>query len=307
MLDINRDDARPVRVQLVEQLRYHIASGQFGVNDTLPSTRALGEQLGVSFHTVRKAYRVLVEEGLLEAHAGRGYTVQERTPFSKSERMERGASIVNDTLQRLIGLGLSDGEIDALVQEQLALLDHAHAPRKLLMAGPHAELNELCATQISATLQQPVRAVRLSLLDAHADADFVFAPYPVLHDALHAVPRADTLGVGTHLSAALLERVARCTDRDTIGLLTRDQETIAPLSKALRAQTGFPGQVIAASLDQGSEHVDGFVDQVDLLLFTPLIRRRLRSRFKDRKLEHAEITLVVSEDALQALSRAVPG
>jgi GntR family transcriptional regulator len=306
MLDIDRDASRSVRDQLVEQLRYQIARGHFRVNDTLPSTRALGEQLGLSFHTVRKAYRVLVDEGLLESHAGRGYTVKERTPFSKSERMERGADAMHDALQRLIGLGLSDGEINALVQEQLALLDHAGTPRKLLMAGPCAELNELCARQISSSLQQPVRAVRLSDLSAHADADFVFTPYPMLSQAMQAVPRADTLGIGTHLPAAVLERVARCTDHDSVGLLTQAPETIGPLSKQLRDQTAFAGQVIAASLDQRAEHMDSFVDQLDLLLFTPLVRRRVRARLSDGAPPCMEIAPVVSKDALSALQQAVP-
>ena len=37
-----------VREQLIEQLRYLIASGHFQVNETLPSTRKLGERVGIS-------------------------------------------------------------------------------------------------------------------------------------------------------------------------------------------------------------------------------------------------------------------
>lgn len=307
MLDIDRDASRSVRDQLVEQLRYQIARGHFRVNDTLPSTRALGEQLNLSFHTVRKAYRVLVDEGVLASHAGRGYTVKERTPFSKSERVERGATVVHSALQRLIGLGMSDGEITALVQEQLALLDHADAPRKLLVSGLCSELGALCARQISRALQQPVRAVPLDDLANHADADFLFVPYPRLNETMQAVPRADTFGIGTHLPAPLLERVARCTDADTVGLLTRDAETIGPLSRQLRDQTAFAGQFIAASIDQRAEHVDSFIDQLDILLVTPLIRRRVRSRLGEDAPSCVEIAPVVSQDALDALVQAVPG
>ena len=41
-----------------------IATKQFQVGELLPSTRELGRQLEVSFHTVRKAYGHLEDEGL---------------------------------------------------------------------------------------------------------------------------------------------------------------------------------------------------------------------------------------------------
>ena len=115
-LQIDRDANMPVREQLINQLRYLIASGHYKVNETLPSTRTLGDQLDISFHTVRKAYQELEDEGLLSSRVGSGYRVEERTPLAKSERMERGAKVVNDTLQQLVGLGLSDAEIESLFQ-----------------------------------------------------------------------------------------------------------------------------------------------------------------------------------------------
>src|SRR6056297_1235930 len=109
-IEVDSDAETPVRQQLIEQLRYLIATGHYAVQDPLPSTRSLGDQLGISFHTVRKAYQQLEEEGLLSAKVGSGYTVKERTPLAKSERIERGAKVVNETLQTLVGLGLSEAE-----------------------------------------------------------------------------------------------------------------------------------------------------------------------------------------------------
>lgn len=40
-----------------------IATKQFQVGEMLPSTRELGQQLEASFHTVRKAYHILEDEG----------------------------------------------------------------------------------------------------------------------------------------------------------------------------------------------------------------------------------------------------
>lgn len=306
MLEVNRDLKTPVSDQIVEQLRYLIASGHYAVNDTLPSTRKMGDRIGVSFHTVRKAYKALEEEGLLESQVGSGYTVRKRAPLEKSERMERGAEVVNEALQRLIGLGLSDAEVEYLFQEQANLLDHASIERKLVLVGAHPEVNDLCAEQLSGALQQTVRPVPFSQLSRHEDADFVFAPYSHLSRVMNALPRADVMGYATHLPARILERVARLMDRETLGLITRYRDTIPPLSSQLREHTAYSGQVIAASIEEGTEHLDGFVDQTDLLLYTSDSRRRLLPVLTDEGPPHEELTVRVTQDAIDAIVEAVP-
>lgn len=305
-LQIDREAKTSASEQLVNQLRYLIASGHYNVNDTLPSTRSLGDRLDISFHTVRKAYQELEEEGLLDAHVGSGYTVKERTPLAKRERMERGAKVIHDTLQRLVGLGLSDAEIESLFQEQATLLDHAGLERKLVLVGPHPEVNHLCAEQLSTALQQTVLPVPLSHLDRHKDADFAFAPYPYLADVLETLSRADTLGFVTHLPAEILEHVARLLDHETLGLITRYQDTIPLLSEQIRTRSAFGGQVTAASLEDKTDHLREFIDQTDLLLYTPATRRRLRPFLSDLSPRHKEITLLVSKDSIDSISDAIP-
>lgn len=305
-LEIDRDANVPIGEQLVNQLRYLIACGHFNINETLPSTRSLGDQLDISFHTVRKAYQTLEEEGLLSSRVGSGYTVEERTPLAKSERMERGAKVVNETLQQLVGLGLSDAEIESLFQEQATLLDHAGLERKLITVGPHAEINRMCADQLGNALQKTILPVPHAQMDRHKDADFAFTPYPHLTEVLETLSRTDTLGFSTHLPAQILEAVTRLRSQETIGLVTRYQDTIPPLSENLRSETAYDGQVIAASIDQGTDHLQGFIDQTDLLLPTPASKRRLRPFLNDSGREVKEVKVLVSRDSVDAIAEAVP-
>jgi GntR family transcriptional regulator len=305
MITVDRDAAASVREQLIDQMRYLIASGHFAVGATLPSTRTLAEQVGVSFHTVRKAYQALEREGLVEARSGSGYVVTERAPLAKSERMERGAAVVHDALQSLIGLGLTEDEIEALFQEQAALLDHAGFERKLLLADPHEEVAALCAEQVAAAVQRAVTPVTLADLPRHADADFVFAAFPHVQAAMRAVPRADVLGLGTHLPAGVLARVARLRPSDTLGLVTRRAATIAPLTARLRAATAFEGPCVAACIDAGTAHLASFVSQTDLVLYTPEARRRVRPLLA-ADAAHACLRPLVDADALEAIRQAVP-
>lgn len=305
-LQIDHDANLPVREQLINQLRYLIACGHFNVNETLPSTRSLGDQLDISFHTVRKAYQELEEEGLLSSRVGSGYTVEERSPLAKSERMERGAKVVNDTLQQLIGLGLSDAEIESLFQEQATLLDHAGLERKLITVGPHDELNRMYADQLGRALQKTVLPVPLSQMERHKDADFAFSPYPYLAEVLETLSRTDTMGFSTYLPSKVLESVARLRDHETLGLVTRYRDTIPPLSEDLRTDTAYDGQVLAASIDQETEHLKGFVEETDLLLATPASQRRLRPYLDESIHAFEELTVLVSQDAIDAIADAVP-
>jgi len=75
LIVVDANSGVPVYRQIVDQIRFHIASGLLGVREVLPSTRALSEQLGINPMTVSKAYSLLEEEGLLEHRPGRPLVV----------------------------------------------------------------------------------------------------------------------------------------------------------------------------------------------------------------------------------------
>ncbi len=303
MIQLDRAASTPVAEQLAEQLRFHLATGRFRPGERLPSTRAFGDQLGVSFHTVRKAYQQLEAEGLLEARQGSGYTVAERAPSPAADRMERGAAVVLEAIHRLIGLGLDEGEVEYLVQEQLAFLDDPGARPKVVFAAPYRELAETCAEQLSAAVQERVDAVRLADLGQHADADFVVTPHASLQAAAQAVPQAETVSVLVHPPPETLARVACLLPADTLGLVTRYDDAVAPLLAELRALTGFAGPALALPADTDRDRLGDFLGDVDLLVFTPQAQRKLRPLLGE--VAHAPLRHLVHPASLGAVRDAV--
>jgi GntR family transcriptional regulator len=93
---IDKDVPIPYHYQLREILRHEIMSGQWPVNDKIPSERELCEAFRVSRPTVREALEALVEEGLLRRERGKGTFVAEpkievgllQTPFGFSDSMQ---------------------------------------------------------------------------------------------------------------------------------------------------------------------------------------------------------------------------
>ena len=80
----------PVYRQIVEQIRFSVASGLLAPGDEIPSTRALSAKLGVNPMTVSKAFGLLEEDGVLERRPGRPHVVRKRRGDSvQATRLEQ--------------------------------------------------------------------------------------------------------------------------------------------------------------------------------------------------------------------------
>ena len=305
MIRIERTSNISVTDQLVEQLRYQIASGAYKVNESLPPTRKLAVQLGISFHTVRKAYQHLVQEGVLSVQQGSGYKVLARAPLSSEERLERGASIVQDALQKLVGLGLEEHDIEYLVQEQLTIFETVSQSYKVVFASPYLEMAVHCSDHISTTLQLNADPVTISQISNHQDADYVLCRHADVRSISETYPRIDVIGISIYLQPDSLDRIAHLYSQETLGLIAYFADTIPHLMNEIQIQTGFSGQIFAASLEDGSSHLNQFIDQTDLIVYTPKCKRRLLSYTKSDK-TFREIKHFVSIESLKTVQEAVP-
>lgn len=80
----------PVYRQLMDQIRFHIASGVLGPGDELPSTRALSAELGVNPMTISKAYSFLERDNVIERRPGRPLVVKAmKAAELRDQRMEQ--------------------------------------------------------------------------------------------------------------------------------------------------------------------------------------------------------------------------
>ena len=62
----------PIYRQIIDQIRFGIASGQLKLGEQLPTVRALAVELKVNLNTVSKAYKELEFRNILETQQGTG-------------------------------------------------------------------------------------------------------------------------------------------------------------------------------------------------------------------------------------------
>ena len=78
VIHISSNSGTPIYLQIVQQLRYQLASGRLLPGDELPPIRTLAERLLTNPNTVARAYRELESEGLLTSRVGSGTRVSDR-------------------------------------------------------------------------------------------------------------------------------------------------------------------------------------------------------------------------------------
>lgn len=78
-INISQTDARPLYLQIIEQIRARIAAADWPAGRELPSIRVLASVLNVSVITIKRAYLELENEGLIVTRHGKGSFVAEAT------------------------------------------------------------------------------------------------------------------------------------------------------------------------------------------------------------------------------------
>lgn len=112
-IDFSSDEA--IYIQLRNQIFMAIATSQIREGESLPSVRALAEDIGVNMHTVNKAYTTLRQDGFLKVDRRRGAVVA--VDVNKMESMEKMRSYLRPLIARGICKGLKEDDFKKLIDE----------------------------------------------------------------------------------------------------------------------------------------------------------------------------------------------
>lgn len=113
------DNNKPVYIQLVEQLKMKIISGEIELDSKLDSVRSLAADAMVNPNTMQKALAELEREGFVYSKRTSGRFVTDNKELIEKERKNLVKDNVKKTLDTLINLGYTNDEILNLVEEIL--------------------------------------------------------------------------------------------------------------------------------------------------------------------------------------------
>jgi GntR family transcriptional regulator len=110
----------PIYIQIRDQIRLLIATGEWKEGSQMPPVRDLAATLLINPNTVTKAYHELEREGYIFTRRGMGTFVSDKAELKSVDVNDTAATeIARDFVTRLLELGMSAGQIKALVDETL--------------------------------------------------------------------------------------------------------------------------------------------------------------------------------------------
>src|SRR5262245_29857834 len=88
-IHISPHEGVPIYLQIVQQIKYLVASARLAPDEELPPIRALAEQLLINPNTVARAYRELEIAGVVTKRRTTGtYISGAGSPLSRQERLK---------------------------------------------------------------------------------------------------------------------------------------------------------------------------------------------------------------------------
>ena len=122
-IHISPHDGVPIYQQIVQQIKYLVASGRRATGEELPAIRVLAEQLIVNPNTVARAYRELESAGIVEKRRTAGtYVSDQGSPLAKRERVKILTGRIDAMLAEAQHMDVALEEVVKLVQQRHATM-----------------------------------------------------------------------------------------------------------------------------------------------------------------------------------------
>jgi GntR family transcriptional regulator len=123
LVNLDPNDARPLYLQIMDEVRRAIVVGTLKAEDPLPSVRELAGELVVNPRTVSQAYQELEREGVIYVRRGQGTFVSPTAKRSAGERRNLALAVAKRALLEARRNGLSAEELVMSIQKLAAKED----------------------------------------------------------------------------------------------------------------------------------------------------------------------------------------
>ncbi len=122
-IEINFRSGIPIYVQIIDQIKHMIATGELQPGDQLPTVRQLAADLRVNFNTIARAYRLLDEEQIISTQHGRGTFILELPSEENGEKLRRQdlLRLTRYYLTEASNLGYAPEKVSEIFEQQLEL------------------------------------------------------------------------------------------------------------------------------------------------------------------------------------------
>src|SRR5207302_3254876 len=128
-IHISPNDGVPIYLQIVNQVKYLVASGRLAAGEELPPIRTLAEQLLINPNTVARAYRELELAGIVTKRRTAGTFVADATPrLARRERLKIVTERIDALLAEARQMNIDTPTLIDLLRERDELMQSVASP-----------------------------------------------------------------------------------------------------------------------------------------------------------------------------------
>src|SRR5689334_3426146 len=121
---VSAHDGVPIYLQIVNQVKYLVASGRLQPGEEVPPIRVLAQQLVINPNTVAKAYHELERDGVVTKRHGSGtYISESGSPLARRERIKIISERVDALLAEARHLDVKLDEVVDLIRQRHSNLE----------------------------------------------------------------------------------------------------------------------------------------------------------------------------------------
>jgi DNA-binding transcriptional regulator YhcF (GntR family) len=257
---------------IVSYVLDRLASGLYPPGGRLPTSREMAEELGVHRNTVAKAYKSLVDLGVISSTPGRGTFAAARLDLDNRRlHAQQISDRLADDILRARRSNVSEDELRRTIDEQIATIYHAPPPR-----GAFVECNvEDLRVAIAEIEQQSDVRLAPMLLDAlAADTTGIASNFDVVFTSLfhllevrellaEARPRRRIIGIHTQPDERGLAEIAQIEPDARVGIVVSNSDGARRFRAQLQTFTEATLQVLIQPTD---EAIKNLAREVDLIV-----------------------------------------
>jgi GntR family transcriptional regulator len=116
----------PIYRQIIDQIKYQVATGSLKEGDKVPSVRELASKLAVNQNTVLKVYNELCRENVLKIERGDGtYVSSNKQNIPTAERKKAVANVLREAAVQAIQLDVSLAQAKELLEKEYEVIKSA--------------------------------------------------------------------------------------------------------------------------------------------------------------------------------------
>ena len=121
----------PIYRQIIDQIRYQIATGVLKEGDKVPSVRELAARLAVNQNTILKVYNELCRQNVLKIERGDGtYVSSSKQTIPVAERRKTVSNVLREAAILAIQLDLPIEQIAELLHKEYENIASQRASRR---------------------------------------------------------------------------------------------------------------------------------------------------------------------------------